>query len=97
MTADLSTSNHAIGNGSAGNHSDDYDDSGEDDYEDEDDERMNNRRMFPYFTPVTPYPPVYCMSTELICFLSILFPIIPSFYSASIENNCRNGSGVTRS
>lgn len=57
LAADVPTSS----NHSNGNHSDDYDDSGEDDYEDEDDERSNNRRVFPYFTPVTPYPPVYRM------------------------------------
>lgn len=59
-TADLPSSNQAIGNGSSGNHSDDYEDSVEDDYEDEEDDRLGSRRMFPFFTPVTPYPPVYC-------------------------------------
>lgn len=37
-----------------------YDDSDEDyDHDDDDDERMSVRKQFPFFTPVTPYPPVY--------------------------------------
>lgn len=40
----------------------DYGDSDEeyDDGDDEDDDHMNDRKQFPFFTPVTPYPPVYC-------------------------------------
>lgn len=40
---------------------DDEDDEDDDEDEDEDeDDHMNNRKQFPFFTPVTPYPPVYC-------------------------------------
>lgn len=38
----------------------DYEESGEDDYDDdEDDDDHIDRKPFPFFTPVTPYPPVY--------------------------------------
>lgn len=46
------------GNGSP---NEDYDDSDEDDYDNDDDgdEHVGERKPFPFFTPVTPYP-VYC-------------------------------------
>lgn len=44
------------GNGSQG---EDYDESEEDDYDNDDDEddHIGDRKPFPIFTPVTPYPP----------------------------------------
>lgn len=40
----------------------DYEESEEDDYDNDDDEddHISERKPFPFFTPVTPYPPVYC-------------------------------------
>lgn len=43
-----------------------YDDSDEDyDNDDDEDEHIQTRKQFPFFTPVTPYPPVYC--TYVLC------------------------------
>lgn len=38
-----------------------YEESEEDDYDndEEKDGHINDRKPFPFFTPVTPYPPVY--------------------------------------
>lgn len=43
----------------------DYEDSDDDDYDNnnddnDDDEHLSDRKPFPFFTPVTQYPPVYC-------------------------------------
>lgn len=48
----------------SGSVGEDYEDSDEDDYDNDDDEddSVIGRKPFPFFTPVTPYPPVYCMS-----------------------------------
>ncbi|XP_031620477.1 SPARC-related modular calcium-binding protein 1 isoform X2 [Contarinia nasturtii] len=47
---------------------DDYEESGEDEYDDDDDDddHTNDRKTFPFFTPVTPYPPVYLLRSKTI-------------------------------
>lgn len=52
----------------------DYEESEEDDYDNDDDEddHISERRPFPFFTPVTPYPPVYC--TYVFQWYQFIFP-----------------------
>lgn len=58
----------------------DYGDSDEDYGDDDDDDHVNDRKQFPFFTPVTPYPPVYCTYV----FFSLFF------YEVFLKSRFRN-------
>lgn len=67
----------------------DYEDSDDDDYENnnddnDDDERLGDRKPFPFFTPVTQYPPVYCKYTS---FFIINFVVADVFLSIFGKNS----------
>lgn len=85
--------------------SEDYEYSDDDDYDNnnddnDDDDRLNDRKPFPFFTPVTQYPPVYCkyfhfLDVMLLFLFGKKFTVHFKLNSASIENKCGKWSSIT--